>query len=69
MDRLLRKLQNIEAKTMDDLSSMIQYEYLEAYKEMNRIQDAYDLETNHNLNKTKQAEWARTVQVWLLEGK
>lgn len=68
MDRLLRKLSHIEAKTMDDLSSIIQWEYLEAYKEMNRLQDAYDLETNHNLNKGKQAEWSKKVQVWLLEG-
>jgi hypothetical protein len=68
MDRLLRKLRNIEAKTMDDLSSIIQFEYLEAFKEMNRIQDAYDKETNHNLNSGQQDAWSRKVQAWLLEG-
>jgi hypothetical protein len=69
MDRLLKKLKNIEAQTIDDLSSIIQYEYLEAYREMNRIQDVYDSETNHNLNDGKQAQWAKKVQVWLVEPK
>lgn len=67
MDRLIVKLRNIKATTMDDLNSHIQYEYLEAFKEMNRLQDAYDTESNHNLNKVKQAEWARKVSTWLKE--
>ncbi|WP_341224453.1 hypothetical protein [uncultured Arcticibacterium sp.] len=67
MDRLIMKLRNIQATTMDDLNSYIQYEYLEAFREMNKLQEAYDAESNHNLNKVKQAEWARRVSGWLSE--
>jgi hypothetical protein len=67
MDRLLRKLKNIKSSTIDDLSSIIQYEYLEAFREMNRLQDAYDSESNHNLNASKQTEWALKVKGWLAE--
>ncbi|AWV98234.1 hypothetical protein [Arcticibacterium luteifluviistationis] len=68
MDRLIVKLREINANTMDDLSSYIQYEYLQAFREMNKLQDAYDSESNHNLNKVKQAEWAKKVKDWLAEG-
>jgi hypothetical protein len=67
MDRLLSRLQKLNANSMDDLSSMIQYEYLESYKEMNRLQEAYDSESNHNLNERGQEEWAIQVATWLRE--
>ncbi|MFT7435213.1 MAG: hypothetical protein ACI8UX_001006 [Psychromonas sp.] len=67
MDRLLGRLKKLNANSMDDLSSMIQYEYLEAYKEMNRIQEAYDSESNHNLNERGQEEWVGKVATWLRE--
>ncbi len=67
MDRLLNRLRKLEANSMDDLSSMIQYEYLEAYKEMNKVQEAYDLESNHNLNEGGQEAWAQKVATWLRE--
>ncbi|MCR9064593.1 MAG: hypothetical protein NXI00_11545 [Cytophagales bacterium] len=65
MQRLIKKLEKLEAKTMDDLSSMIQYEYLQAYTEMNRLQEQYDAESQHNLNDYGQAKWKKQVRGWL----
>jgi hypothetical protein len=41
---------------------MIQYEYLEFFREMNRMQKDYDNQTQHSLNTAKQAEWAERIQ-------
>lgn len=68
MDRLLEKLRNIDARTMDDLSSMIQYEYLQSFREMNKLQEQYDEESRHNLDKAGQARWEQKVQRWLRDG-
>jgi hypothetical protein len=68
MDRLIEKLRKIEANTMDDLSSMIQYEYLESFREMNKLQQQYDDESRHNLDRVGQAKWEEKVQNWLKEG-
>jgi hypothetical protein len=65
MLRLMDRLKNLEARTMDDLNSMIQYEYLEAFKEMNRLQEQYDKESRHNLNKPGQIKWKLQVYEWL----
>lgn len=37
-------------------------------KEMNQLQDSYDKETNHSLNKMKQKEWDKKIARWLKEG-
>ncbi|WP_055143191.1 hypothetical protein [Jiulongibacter sediminis] len=68
MDRLIEKLKKIEANTMDDLSSMIQYEYLQSFREMNKLQQQYDDESRHNLDRAGQAKWEEKVQNWLREG-
>ena len=68
MDRLLDKLKKIEANTMDDLSSIIQYEYLQSFREMNKLQQEYDEESRHNLDKAGQMKWENKVQNWLKEG-
>jgi hypothetical protein len=47
--------------TKEDYDSMIQYEYLESFREMNRLQDAYDEETRHSLNTQAQREWADKI--------
>lgn len=65
--RFLKKISTINADTMDDLNSRIQYEYLEAFKEMTRMQEQYDGESNHSLIAAKQSEWAAKVAVWLKE--
>ncbi|MGR3809051.1 hypothetical protein [Jiulongibacter sp. NS-SX5] len=65
MNDLISKLRKIEAYTVDDLSSMIQYQYLESFREMNRLQKEYDLETGHSTNSTAQLLWERKVASWL----
>ena len=68
MNRFLKKIKTLTDLTnYDDLSSRIQYEYLESFKEMNRLQEQYDGESNHSLITEKQAEWAEKVKNWLKE--
>lgn len=67
MNRFKKKLQTLDADLHDDLISLIQYEYIEAYREMNRLQSAYDTETEHGKNTTKQAEWDKKIKDWLVE--
>ena len=39
----------------------IRYLYLEAYKEMNRLQEAYDTETSHGTNEAAQSRWNKYI--------
>jgi len=41
----------------DNYEGIINFEYLEFYREMNRLQERYDQETNHGSNKAMQDEW------------
>ncbi|WP_236614054.1 hypothetical protein [Nafulsella turpanensis] len=43
--------------TVEDYDGEIRYLYLEAYQEMNRLQEAYDGETGHGTNKAAQQRW------------
>ncbi|OJV14367.1 MAG: hypothetical protein BGO21_16685 [Dyadobacter sp. 50-39] len=47
--------------TIEDYDSEIQYQFLEAFREMNRDQEQYDGETGHGLNAAAQAAWDRKV--------
>ncbi|GAA0531431.1 hypothetical protein LX66_1131 [Chitinophaga japonensis] len=47
--------------TRDDYDSMIQYEYLESFREMNRLQEAFDEETRHGANAAVQQQWTDRV--------
>ena len=67
VERFKKKIALMQAETIDDINSMIQYEYLESYKEMNRLQKEYDGETQHSLDRAKQAEWAQKIRTWLEE--
>lgn len=68
-ERFKKKIANMTADLVVDLNSMIQYEYLESYREMNRLQKQYDGETQHSINKRMQAEWEVRVRDWLKEVK
>jgi hypothetical protein len=61
-NRFRRRILELEAESIDELNSQIQYEYLEFYREMNRMQKAYDGETLHSVNSIKQAEWAEKIK-------
>jgi hypothetical protein len=67
VERFKKKIATMKADLVIDLNSMIQYEYLESYREMNRLQNQYDNETQHSLNRNMQAEWERKVKTWLEE--
>ncbi|WP_337040285.1 DUF922 domain-containing protein [Emticicia sp. 17c] len=67
VERFKKKVLAMQAETIDDLNSMIQYEYLESYKEMNKLQKEYDSETRHSLDTIRQAEWANKIRTWLAE--
>jgi hypothetical protein len=47
--------------TIEDYDSIIQYQYLESFREMNRLQDAYDEETRHGQSLVEQLKWKRNV--------
>ena len=49
----------------DNYEGIINFEYLEFYREMNRLQERYDQETNHGINKAKQDEWNRWIDAQL----
>jgi len=50
----------------DNYEGIINVEYLEFYREMNKIQTRYDDETSHGMNRSKQAEWNRRIENELL---
>lgn len=47
--------------TIEDYDSEIQYQFLEAFREMNTDQERYDGETGHGLNASEQAAWDRKI--------
>lgn len=66
-ERFKKKIAAMQADLIIDLNSMIQYEYLESYREMNLLQKQYDFETNHSLFREGQAKWEAKVRKWLSE--
>lgn len=48
--------------TFDDHDSRIQYEYLEAFREMNRMQDDFDNAVNRGMDAAGQREWLHRVR-------
>jgi len=46
----------------DNYEGIINVEYLEFYREMNKLQTRYDDETSHGMNKFKQTEWNRRIE-------
>ena len=43
----------------EDYDSQIQYQYLEYFRDMNRLQLLYDADTNHSLVPQEQTRWAK----------
>lgn len=68
-ERFKKKIAAMQADLIVDLNSMIQYEYLESYREMNLLQKQYDTESNHSLYQQGQAIWESKVKKWLSETK
>jgi len=66
-ERFKKKIATMQADLIIDLNSMIQYEYLESYREMNQLQKQYDSESNHSLYRQSQADWELKIKKWLSE--
>lgn len=58
--RFRNKIINMDLNA-EDYDSMIQYEYIESFREMNRLQAAYDGETNSGRNPTAQYRWQHAI--------
>ena len=52
----------------DTYEAVINMQYLESYRDMNKMQKAYDTETAHGLNRAAQQSWNKRIDN-LLSGK
>ncbi|MBO9727123.1 MAG: hypothetical protein J7623_00650 [Chitinophaga sp.] len=64
VERFKQKLRQT-ALNRDDYDSIIQYQYLQSFREMNQLQYKFDQETNHGLNPAAQLRWRDKVNVGL----
>ncbi len=51
-----------EILSLADYNSIIQYHYIESFREMNQLQEQYDAETQHGLNEAAQAKWNKKLE-------
>jgi hypothetical protein len=59
-ERFKKKIR-AEELTLEDYNSIIQYQFLEFFREMNRLQTQYDDETNHSQNQGAQERWNQKI--------
>lgn len=52
--------------TADDHESRIQYEYLESFRDMNRMQEEFDEQVHHGASMFLQQEWKRKIRQELI---
>ena len=64
VERFKQKLRQT-ALNRDDYDSIIQYQYLQSFREMNRLQYRFDQETDHGLNAAAQVRWRDKINVGL----
>lgn len=48
--------------SIEDYDSQIQYQFIEFFRKMNKLQKSYDDETNHGLNSVAQSEWQESIK-------
>lgn len=53
--------------TLKDYDSILQYEYLMAFQEMNRVQEQYDGETRHGIDEAEQERWNQRIEAELTQ--
>ncbi|MDN3669800.1 hypothetical protein QWY93_10740 [Echinicola jeungdonensis] len=56
VERFKKNIKNREM-TPSDFDGVIGYEYLQTYRKMNKLQEAYDRETNNGRDRAAQEEW------------
>lgn len=59
-DRLIHKLKTMDLN-LDFYQARINEAYLDAYREMNRLQEFYDKQTQNGLNKVEQENWNQLI--------
>ncbi len=60
VERFKEKVNSMELSP-DNYDGKIGYLYLETYREMNKMQDAYDAETEHGKNRAAQSIWNELI--------
>ncbi len=60
VERFKRKI-HPDSLTLADYNSIIQYQFIESFREMHRLQEQYDNETTHSIDQTAQERW----NVWI----
>ena len=63
VDRLIHRLKNLDLDT-DFYEAKINTLYFDAYREMNRLQELYDNQSQNGLNKEAQERW----NIWIVKG-
>jgi len=63
-ERFKRKI-HPDSLTLEDYNSIIQYQFIESYREMHRMQEQYDGETNHGINQDIQERWNQKIDTEL----
>ncbi len=59
-ERFKQKIQP-DSLTIEDFSSIIQWQYIDSYREMNHLQEQYDQETQHGTNQAAQERWNQRI--------
>ena len=54
-----------DSLTLTDYNSQLQYQYIESYREMNRVQEQYDAETQHGRDAAAQQRWNQRIDAEL----
>ncbi|GAB3944187.1 hypothetical protein GCM10028805_11480 [Spirosoma harenae] len=64
VERFKKKL-HADSLTLEDYNSIAQYQFIETFRELNRMQTQYDDETNHSLNQAAQERWNQKIDAEL----
>lgn len=59
-ERFKRKI-HPDSLTLEDYNSIIQYQFIESFREMNRMQELYDSETRHSIDQAAQERWNQRI--------
>ncbi|GAB3641895.1 DUF922 domain-containing protein [Spirosoma arcticum] len=54
-----------DSLTVEDYNSIVQYQFIESFREMNQMQEEYDAETNHSLDQADQERWNERIDAEL----
>ncbi|AKD53605.1 hypothetical protein [Spirosoma radiotolerans] len=64
VERFKRKI-HPDSLTLEDYNSITQYQFIESFREMSKMQTQYDDETNHSLNQPAQERWNQKIDAEL----